>query len=170
MGKKHRKAATKNRRKGRAVPALDRAAIVAIVHEGAKSEAQGVQLAAHDQRVRQLLRECAGDMNAVRAHGYLREAMRERGVLDEDLWVMLQDCRRDPALKQRLRALANSFAQRVNLRTPGPGPSSTASDKLHSGGSQLRGGITGKRVRKSKGVWLTRTGQGPKPVRRTGRG
>ena len=167
MGKKHKNAATKRRRNSTAVPALGRPVIVEIVHEGAKDDGQRGQLAAHEKRVQQLLRECAGDMNFVRALGYLRAAMREHGVLDEDLWIMLQDFRRDPRLKQRLQNLAERCKQHVNLRIPDPDRSSGTHDKLTSGSSQPRGGTTGNRGRKSKGVWLVRTGQGPKPVKRT---
>ncbi len=168
MGKQGRKSAKRRSNKAPKLPPLSRAAIVAIIQDGAESKAQEAQLASHQVRVQKLLQECVGDMNPTRSRGYLREAMRDRGVLEEDLWVMLQDFRRDPGLKRELVALAEQFKARAELRVQ----VSRISDGLRSDPPDRRGRtqarITRKRSRKTKSVWLVQLGRGPKPVRRKG--
>ncbi len=164
MGKKHRKSAKKQPKGLAKLPPLGLPAIVAILHNDARSNEQEAQLAAHQKRVQQLLRECTGDMHRERSHGYLRDAMRDQGVLEEDLWIMLQDCRRDPELKRKLSALANRFKARAELRVVDSGGSPPATKGQTGRRAKERGGSKGSR--KSKGVWLVQLGRGPKLKRR----
>lgn len=168
MGKQGRKSAKRHSNKALKLPPLDRAAIVAIIHNGAESKAQEAQRASHDRRVRKLIHECVGDMNPNRSLGYLREAMRDRGVLEEDLWIMLQDFRRDPELKRKLFALAEHFKARAELRVPVSGTSAVAGNNSSNARGRTQGRIARKRDRKTKSVWLVQLGRGPKPVRRKG--
>jgi hypothetical protein len=164
MGKKHRKSAKRHPQGLAERPPLGLPAIVAILRSDARSKEQEAQHAVHEKRVQQLLRECTGDMNTVRSRGYLREAMRDQGVLDEDLWIMLQDHRRDPELKRKLSALAKRFKSRAELRVVDPGGSPPATKSQTGKRTKKRGG--NKRSRKSKSVWLVQLGRGPKPKRR----
>lgn len=168
MGKQGRKSAKRHSNKAAKLSPLDRAAIVAIIHDGAEAKVQEAQLASHQMRVQKLLHECVGDMNPARSQGYLREAMRDRGVLEEDLWVMLQDFRRDPGLKRKLFALAEQFKARAELRVQVSGISAAAGSNSPDSRGRTRASTSRKRDRKTKSVWLVQLGRGPKPVRRKG--
>ncbi len=168
MGNKRRKSAKKQPRGAAKLPPLGLPAIVAIIHDGAKSEEQEVQLASHRKRVQQLCTQCTGIMNSNRSHGYLREAMRDRGVLEEDLWIMLQDSRRDLELKRKLAVLADHFKARAELRIPNAHGSTSARSNQIAERGRTQERIKRKRDRKTKSVWFVQTGRGPKPARRTG--
>jgi hypothetical protein len=167
MGKKRRKSAKRKPSGVAKFPPLGLPAIVAIIHDGAKSEEQEVQLALHRKRVQQLCTQCTGIMNSNRSHGYLREAMRDRGVLEEDLWIMLQDSRRDPELKRKLAVLAEHFKARAELRTLNARHSTSARSNQTAERGRTQESITRKRDRKTKSVWFVQTGRGPKAARRT---
>jgi len=170
MGKKRRKSAKRQPSGAAKLPPLDLPAIVAIVNDGAKSKDEKAQLASHRERVQRFCAECTGKMHWTRSDGYLREAMRDRGVLEEELWIMLQNSRRDPSLKRELVALAAHFKARAALRVPTAKASTAVSSNQRDERGRTQERITRKRDRKTTSVWIVQTGRGPTQTRRPGSG